>query len=52
MLKKVDVNVLINLKRSYEMKQRILNAIFSKEFREQVVKHVAEERLNTEAMEK
>jgi len=32
------------------MKQRILNAIFSKEFREQVVKQVAEESLSAEAI--
>lgn len=49
---KVDTNVLINLRRRYQMKQRIPNAIYSKEFREQAVKRVQEEGLSAEAVGK
>jgi len=36
----MDTNVLLNLKRRCEMKQRIPKAIYNKEFREQAVKCV------------
>ena len=43
----MDTNVLLNLERRCEMKQRIPKAIYSKEFREQAVKQVAEEGLRS-----
>ena len=43
----MDTNVLLNLKRRCEMKQRIPNTIYSKEFREQSVKQVTEELAKT-----
>jgi hypothetical protein len=42
-LKKVDANVLLDLKRGREMKLRIPKVIDSKEFREQAVKQITEE---------
>lgn len=42
----MDTNVLLNLKRGCQMKQRIPRAIYNKEFREQAVKQVTEDGLS------
>lgn len=42
----MDTNVLLNMKQSCEMKQRVPSAIYSKEFREQAVKQVTAEGLS------
>lgn len=42
----MDTNVLLNLKRMWEIKQSVQSAICSKEFREQAVKQLTEETLS------